>query len=140
MLDSQTRLVWGWLYSLVRKRQTEKEGDQLPKLSDVLTKGLPAGYVPVDSSSTPPPASQNDAAQTSSSHARCPLPPTTADADSLRTFEEGSSTPQWRSCRFPRRQVGRLPLRQGVREHLQAVGVRAAEAVLLLFLRRLQYL
>jgi len=73
----------------------------LPKLSDVLTKGLPAGYVPVDSSPTPPPASQNDAAQTSSPRARCPLPPTSADADSLRTFEKGSSTPQWRVMPLP---------------------------------------
>lgn len=66
----------------------------MPPLRDVLTKGLPEGYVPVEP--VPPPAQQNDAAQFSSPRTRCPLPPTNADADSLRTFEKGSSTPQFR--------------------------------------------
>ena len=73
----------------------------MPKLSDVLTKGLPAGWVPVENTPTPPAVSDNNQAQFSSPNARCPLPPTTADADSLRTFEKGSSTPQWRVMPIP---------------------------------------
>jgi hypothetical protein len=66
----------------------------MPALKDVLTKGLPAGYVFVENApaSTPP----TDNPQEASSNARCPLPPTNADADSIRTFQKGSSTPQFR--------------------------------------------
>jgi hypothetical protein len=66
----------------------------MPALKDVLTKGLPEGYVPVENApaSTPP----TDNPQEASSSARCPLPPTNADADSIRTFQKGSSTPQFR--------------------------------------------
>ena len=71
----------------------------MPKLSDVLHKGLPAGYVPVEV--TPPPPQPSDDAQFSSPRSRCPLPPTNADADSLRTFEKGSSTPQFRALPLP---------------------------------------
>ena len=73
----------------------------MPPLRDVLTKGLPPGYVPVENTPTPPAVSDNNQAQFSSPNARCPLPPTTADADSLRTFEKGSSTPQWRIMPIP---------------------------------------
>jgi hypothetical protein len=66
----------------------------MPSLKDVLSKGLPEGYVPVDNA--PPAAPPTDDAQFSSSMARCPLPPTNADADSIRTFQKGSSTPQFR--------------------------------------------
>jgi hypothetical protein len=66
----------------------------MPSLKDVLSKGLPAGYVPVENA--PPAAPPTDDAQFSSSMARCPLPPTNADADSIRTFQKGSSTPQFR--------------------------------------------
>lgn len=71
----------------------------MPKLSDVLTKGLPEGYVPVENA--PPATSPVDDAQFSSSMVRCPLPPTNADADSLRTFQKGSSTPQFRVMPLP---------------------------------------
>jgi hypothetical protein len=66
----------------------------MPPLKDVLTKGLPPGYSPM--APPAPSATPEDAAQTSSSMSRCPLPPTNADADSLRTFQKGSSTPQFR--------------------------------------------
>jgi len=66
----------------------------MPALKDVLTKGLPAGYVPVEE--TPPSTPPTDNPQEASSTARCPLPPTNADADSIRTFQKGSSTPQFR--------------------------------------------
>ena len=66
----------------------------MPSLKDVLSKGLPEGYVPVENA--PPAAPPTDDAQFSSSMARCPLPPTNADADSIRTFQKGSSTPQFR--------------------------------------------
>ena len=66
----------------------------MPPLKDVLVKGMPEGYVPVEP--TPPGIQNADKAQQSSSQARCPLPPTNADADSIRTFEKGSSTPQFR--------------------------------------------
>ena len=46
--------------------------------------------------SAPPSTPPDDTAQTSSATARCPLPATFADADSLRTFQKGSSTPQFR--------------------------------------------
>ena len=52
----------------------------MPPLRDVLTKGLPPGYVPVENTPTPPAVSDNNQAQFSSPNARCPLPPTTADA------------------------------------------------------------
>jgi hypothetical protein len=69
----------------------------MPPLKDVLTKGLPPGYSPVgETEAAPPPAQQNDDAQFASPRTRCPLPPTNADADSLRTFQKGSSTPQFR--------------------------------------------
>ena len=71
----------------------------MPKLSDVLHKGLPDGYVPVEG--TPPPPQPSDDAQFSSPRSRCPLPPTNADADSLRTFQKGSSTPQFRALPLP---------------------------------------
>jgi hypothetical protein len=74
----------------------------MPALKDVLTKGLPEGYVPVENAPTAPPAtSPVDDAQFSSSMVRCPLPPTNADADSLRTFQKGSSTPQFRVMPLP---------------------------------------
>ncbi len=74
----------------------------MPALKDVLTKGLPQGYVPVENAPMAPPAASpvNDA-QFSSSMVRCPLPPTNADADSLRTFQKGSSTPQFRVMPLP---------------------------------------
>ena len=71
----------------------------MPALKDVLTKGLPEGYVPVENA--PPATSPVDDAQFSSSMVRCPLPPTNADADSLRTFQKGSSTPQFRVMPLP---------------------------------------
>ena len=71
----------------------------MPKLSDVLHKGLPAGYVPVEG--TPPPPQPSDDAQFSSPRSRSPLPPTNADADSIRTFQKGSSTPQFRNLPLP---------------------------------------
>ena len=71
----------------------------MPPLKDVLTKGLPAGYVPVEG--TPPPPQPSDDAQFSSPRSRSPLPPTNADADSLRTFQKGSSTPQFRNLPLP---------------------------------------
>ena len=71
----------------------------MPPLKDVLHKGLPDGYVPVEG--TPPPPQPSDDAQFSSPRSRCPLPPTNADADSLRTFEKGSSTPQFRALPLP---------------------------------------
>ena len=71
----------------------------MPKLSDVLRKGLPDGYVPVEG--TPPPPQPSDDAQFSSPRSRSPLPPTNADADSIRTFQKGSSTPQFRALPLP---------------------------------------
>lgn len=71
----------------------------MPALKDVLSKGLPEGYVPVENA--PPATSPVDDAQFSSSMVRCPLPPTNADADSLRTFQKGSSTPQFRVMPLP---------------------------------------
>ena len=71
----------------------------MPPLKDVLTKGLPAGYVPVEG--TPPPPQPSDDAQFSSPRSRSPLPPTNADADSIRTFQKGSSTPQFRALPLP---------------------------------------
>lgn len=68
----------------------------MPALADVLTKGMPEGYVAVDNPTAPPSTPPVDDAQMASSMARCPLPPTFADADSLRTFQKGSSTPQFR--------------------------------------------
>ena len=74
----------------------------MPALKDVLSKGLPEGYVPVENAPNAPPAtSPVDDAQFSSSMVRCPLPPTNADADSLRTFQKGSSTPQFRVMPLP---------------------------------------
>ena len=64
-----------------------------------MSKGLPEGYVPVENA--PPATSPVDDAQFSSSMVRCPLPPTNADADSLRTFQKGSSTPQFRVMPLP---------------------------------------
>ena len=85
----------------------------MPALKDVLTKGLPAGYVPVDMSPSPPGVQPDDQAQQSSSMARCPLPPTTADADSLRTFEKGSSTPQFRVMPIPPQNGGTTTVTTG---------------------------
>ena len=69
----------------------------MPALADVLTKGMPEGYVPVENTPMAPPSNPPvDDAQMASATARCPLPPTFADADSLRTFQKGSSTPQFR--------------------------------------------
>jgi hypothetical protein len=68
----------------------------MPALADVLTKGMPEGYVPVEDTPAPPSNPPVDDAQMASATARCPLPPTFADADSLRTFQKGSSTPQFR--------------------------------------------
>ena len=71
----------------------------MPPLKDRLVKGLPEGYVPVEG--TPPPPQPSDDAQFSSPRSRCPLPPTNADADSIRTFQKGSSTPQFRVLPLP---------------------------------------
>jgi hypothetical protein len=71
----------------------------MPPLKDVLHRGLPDGYVPVEG--TPPPPQPSDDAQFSSPRSRSPLPPTNADADSLRTFQKGSSTPQFRNLPLP---------------------------------------
>lgn len=74
----------------------------MPSLKDILSKGLPEGYVSVENAPNAPPAtSPVDDAQFSSSMVRCPLPPTNADADSLRTFQKGSSTPQFRVMPLP---------------------------------------
>ena len=71
----------------------------MPPLKDRLFKGLPDGYVPVEG--TPPPPQPSDDAQFSSPRSRSPLPPTNADADSIRTFQKGSSTPQFRNLPLP---------------------------------------
>ena len=83
----------------------------MPKLSDVITKGLPEGYVPVENA--PPATSPVDDAQFSSPTVRCPLPPTNADADSLRTFQKGSSTPQFRVMPLPPQTGGSITVTEG---------------------------
>ena len=83
----------------------------MPKLSDVLSKGLPEGYVPVENA--PPATSPVDDAQFSSPTVRCPLPPTNADADSLRTFQKGSSTPQFRVMPLPPQTGGSTTVTEG---------------------------
>ena len=86
----------------------------MPALKDVLTKGLPEGYVPVENAPTAPPAtSPVDDAQFSSPTVRCPLPPTNADADSLRTFQKGSSTPQFRVMPLPPQTGGSTTVTEG---------------------------
>jgi hypothetical protein len=73
----------------------------MPPLKDVLTKGMPQGYAPVEDKPSTPGVQSADQAQQSSANMRCPLPPTFADADSIRTFEKGSSTPQSRIMPLP---------------------------------------
>ena len=86
----------------------------MPALKDVLTKGLPEGYIPVENAPTAPPAtSPVDDAQFSSPTVRCPLPPTNADADSLRTFQKGSSTPQFRVMPLPPQTGGSTTVTEG---------------------------
>ena len=86
----------------------------MPALKDVLTKGLPEGYIPVENAPTAPPAtSPVDDAQFSSPTVRCPLPPTNADADSLRTFQKGSSTPQFRVMPLPPQTGGSITVTEG---------------------------
>ena len=83
----------------------------MPALKDVLSKGLPEGYVPVENA--PPATSPVDDAQFSSPTVRCPLPPTNADADSLRTFQKGSSTPQFRVMPLPPQTGGSITVTEG---------------------------
>ena len=83
----------------------------MPALKDVLSKGLPEGYVPVENA--PPATSPVDDAQFSSPTVRCPLPPTNADADSLRTFQKGSSTPQFRVMPLPPQTGGSTTVTEG---------------------------
>lgn len=68
----------------------------MPPLKDVLTKGLPKGYVPMEDPPTPPAVESKDQAHEASSVMRCPLPATNADADSIRMAQKGSSSPQFR--------------------------------------------
>ena len=84
----------------------------MARLNDVLTKGLPQGYVPVEPTS-PPAQQDSDRPQSSSANARCPLPPTFADADSIRTFEKGSSTPQFRILPLTPQTGGATTVTQG---------------------------
>ena len=83
----------------------------MPALKDVLSKGLPEGYVPVENA--PPATSPVDDAQFSSPTVRCPLPPTNADADSLRTFQKESSTPQFRVMPLPPQTGGSTTVTEG---------------------------
>ena len=65
----------------------------MPSLKDVLVKGMPDGYSPVEDSS---PAAQAIPVAPARQNLRCPLPASQADPDVLRASEVGPNIPSYR--------------------------------------------
>ena len=65
----------------------------MPSLRDVLVKGMPDGYSPVEDSS---PAAQAIPVAPARQNLRCPLPASQADPDVLRASEVGPNIPNYR--------------------------------------------
>jgi hypothetical protein len=68
----------------------------MPPLRDVLTKGLPPGYVAVDATRDSSPASQATPTSPARTNLRSPLPASHADPDVIRASENGPSSPVFR--------------------------------------------